>query len=159
MVFDREIITKSPQETAKVGQELGHHLVKSEKLKVKSGEEEKGAKIICLYGELGSGKTTFVQGLAKGLGIKSRLLSPTFIIVRRYLIPDLDSFFYHLDLYRLNEARDLNSLGLAEIFSQTGNLVVVEWAEKLGELLPKDRIDIWLKTLDNGRHEVVVKKV
>jgi tRNA A37 threonylcarbamoyladenosine biosynthesis protein TsaE len=50
-------------------------------------------------------------------------------------------------------------LGLAEIFSQTGNLVVVEWAEKLGELLPKDRIDIWLKTLDNGRHEVVVKKV
>lgn len=130
-----------------MGQDLGHYLTKSR-------EEGKEAKIICLYGELGSGKTTFVQGFARGLGIVGRLLSPTFIIVRRYLIPGLASFLYHLDLYRLKQAHDLHNLGLTEIFSQTGNFVVVEWAEKLGKYRPDSRLDICFTRQEDGSHKI-----
>lgn len=113
-------------------------------------------KIICLYGELGSGKTTFVQGFARGLGITTRLLSPTFIIVRRYELPE-ENFFYHIDLYRTSSTADLKQLGLSEIFLDPAAYVVVEWAEKLGELLPKDRRDIYFTTLDDERHTIIIK--
>lgn len=113
-------------------------------------------KIVCLYGELGSGKTTFVQGFARGLGITTRLLSPTFIIVRRYKLPE-ENFFYHIDLYRTSSTADLEQLGLSEIFLDPAAYVVIEWAEKLGELLPKDRRDIYFTTLDDERHTIIIK--
>jgi len=135
----KTIITKSPQETQKVGEELAHDR----------------PKIICLYGELGSGKTTFVQGFARGLGLTTRLLSPTFIIVRRYELPK-ENFFYHIDLYRMSSMEDLEQLGLSEIFSDPHARVVVEWAERLGKLLPKDRMDIHFTSLSNERHKIVI---
>lgn len=98
--------------------------------------------VICLYGQLGMGKTTFVQGFAKGLGITTRLLSPTFIIVRRQKCTALDRFFYHLDVYRMNGKKALEELGIREIFENPDNISVVEWAERLEDLLPKRRIDV-----------------
>ena len=138
---NREIITKNAEGTAEVGRQL-------------AGEHPK---VVCLYGELGSGKTTFAQGFAKGLGIIGRLLSPTFIIVRRYdLLKNLS--FYHIDLYRLNSTDEMEELGLAEIFSDPAAFVVVEWADKLGNLLPADRIDIHFSVLDDGKHKITITK-
>lgn len=103
----------------------------------------KGAKILALYGELGSGKTTFVQGLAKGLSLPHRIHSPTFIIVRDYPLY-LKNYkrFYHVDLYRMATQADLEGLGFSEIFQNLQNIVAIEWAERLQESLPNERIDI-----------------
>jgi len=141
MDFSHTTITKSANETAGVGEEIGNTL--------------KPPLILCLYGELGSGKTTLVQGFAKGLGITTRLLSPTFIIVRRYQIPDSSGFLYHLDLYRV-EAEELEELGLSDILSDLSSIVVIEWAEKLGSWLPKRRIDIKFTVLSDGKHSIEI---
>ncbi len=141
------ITTTSPQETARIGQEFGNCV------------REKGIRVVCLYGELGSGKTTFVQGFAKGLGIATRLLSPTFIIVRRYQIPDNSGFLYHLDLYRMEGEKDLLGLGLPEILADSNSVVLIEWAEKLGELLPKNRVDVRFSVFEDGKHYVSICKM
>lgn len=115
--------------------------------------------VVCLYGELGSGKTTFTQGFAKELGIATRLLSPTFIIVRRYQLPTPFSYFYHIDLYRMQGNVDVEGLGIADILLDTStSFVAIEWAEKLGDKLPENRVDIWFKALNDGRHEITIRK-
>lgn len=145
-------ITKSAQETANLGQALAKQL-----LEQKRGEAK--PIVICLYGELGSGKTTFTQGFAKGLGITSRLLSPTFIIVRRYAMPNNSGFLYHLDLYRLKSGTELDGLGLSEIFREPNSVVMVEWAEKLGKFLPQKRIDIYFSVNAKDEHVFKAQKV
>lgn len=149
MVRSWQIISQSPEETAAVGQAL------ATELKAAKGERDK-ATLICLYGDLGIGKTTFAQGFAKGLGIKSRLLSPTFIIVRRYEIPEVPQFLYHVDLYRLNQPEDLTDLGFAEIFAQAGTYIVIEWAEKFKSNLPEDRVDICFTIQEDDSHLIII---
>ena len=154
MDYDREIITQSPEETAKVGEELAHQL-RTQNAELNDQRRGLGkATVVCLYGELGSGKTTFAQGFARGLGITSRLLSPTFIIVRRYQVPQTKNYLYHLDLYRISGEQDMAGLGISEILADSGSYVLIEWAEKLKNQLPQRRIDIVFKTLDDGRHSI-----
>jgi tRNA threonylcarbamoyladenosine biosynthesis protein TsaE len=112
---------------------------------------------LCLYGQLGSGKTTFTQGFAKGLGITTRLLSPTFIIVRRYQIPKKDTFLYHIDVYRLNSEQEMEGIGIPEIFADLASYTVIEWAERLGKLRPRNRIDIHFMTSQDDSHAITVK--
>lgn len=138
MVFPQTIITKSAKETTALGERVAR---------------EK-PRFVCLYGELGSGKTTFTQGFAKGLGITSRLLSPTFIIVRRYGIPSSDKFLYHIDLYRVF---NFEGLGLTEIFADENAIVVIEWTERLGDMLPKNRTDIYFTVFDNEQHTITIR--
>lgn len=128
--FTNQIFTTHNfKETQKLGRDFAKTLQKGE--------------VICLYGDLGSGKTTFVQGLAEGLGVKSRIISPTFVIVRRYELQSQNSErLYHLDLYRIENEKDIESLGIEEILNSKENIVVIEWAEKLKSFLPKKRIDI-----------------
>lgn len=147
MDFNHPFITASPQETARIGQELGYWV------------REKGIRAVCLYGELGSGKTTFVQGFAKALCVTVRLLSPTFIIVRRYQRHDNSGFLYHLDLYRMESAKDLSGLGLQEILADPDSIVLIEWAEKLGSLLPKKRIDVRFIVAEDGKHSILICKM
>lgn len=111
--------------------------------------------IVCLYGNLGSGKTSFVQGLAKGLGIIKRIISPTFIIVRNYKINNLN--FYHIDLYRIDSKKDLLSLGIDEILKNNNNIVAIEWAEKLGDLIPKKRTDLNFSYVDENIRKIKIK--
>ncbi len=146
MDFDQPIVTASSQETARLGQELG------------SWVRKKGVRVICLYGELGSGKTTFAQGFAKAFGITSRLLSPTFIIVRRYRLEKDVGFLHHVDLYRVESEKDLVSIGLPEILADSDSVVLVEWAEKLERLLPKGRIDVRCMALENGSHQISIQQ-
>lgn len=127
MVLDKKIyITKSSKETQNLGLNFAKTLGKGN--------------VICLYGELGSGKTTFVQGLAKGLGIKSRIISPTFIMVRSYSLEIMN--FYHIDLYRVESEEDIRGLGIEEIMNDKNNIVTIEWAQNLKSLMPKKRTDI-----------------
>lgn len=97
--------------------------------------------IFALSGELGAGKTVFVQGFAKALGIKDKIISPTFVLMRQHQIPNTKKVLYHIDLYRLENITDVEQLGLEEIWSNPNNIVLIEWAEKLNRL-PKETTKI-----------------
>jgi len=86
---------------------------------------------------LGSGKTTFVQGFLRGLGIKKKITSPTFVIAKNY------KQAYHIDCYRIKKADELLKLGLREVLENPQNIVLIEWAEKIKKILPKNFV--WLK--------------
>ena len=100
--------------------------------------------VIALQGALGAGKTTFAQGFARGLGILERVMSPTFIISRRSVIPRHSRFksFFHIDCYRLRKPADLLSVGWRDIAKDPSNIIVLEWPERVSRLLPKDVITL-----------------
>ena len=154
--MNEEYITNSFEET----QSLGEHFAK----RLKVGD------FVAFYGDLGSGKTTFIQGLAKGLGIKRRIISPTFIIVRHYdieikiqnsnfkITTQNAKSFYHIDLYRIGGKSDLLGLGIDEIIKDKNSIVALEWAEKMNEMLPKRRIDVYCKYLEDDKRKITIKK-
>jgi len=110
-----------------------------------------------LHGELGAGKTTFVQGFVKGLGITERIISPTFIIMRRYGYDK--KFLYHIDLYRIETLHDIEGLGIQELFDDTSNpFILIEWPEKL-EKLPKKYWDVRCEVQDNGEHSFNINQI
>lgn len=113
----------------------------------------KNGGILALSGELGAGKTTFAQGFAEGLGIKEKIISPTFLIIRQYLIPKRKKMFYHIDLYRLENINFVES-GLAEILEDKENIVLIEWAEKIADKLPADTRKIHMKKTLGNLHEI-----
>ncbi len=133
-------ITKSAQETFELGQKLADSL--------------KDGGVICLYGELGAGKTTFTQGVARGLGIKRRIVSPTFIFIRSYELPATGHLLYHIDLYRINSLDDAKSLGIEEILSDPQNIVLIEWPEKVKEILPEKKTDIYFEYLNENERRI-----
>ncbi len=94
--------------------------------------------IVCLYGPLGSGKTTFTKGIAKALGIEEEVTSPTFTIVQRY---DGRSALYHIDLYRIGKEAEIEELGMDDIFDQDA-VTVIEWPEKIEGTLPDGYIRV-----------------
>jgi tRNA threonylcarbamoyladenosine biosynthesis protein TsaE len=140
--MNEEYTTNSFEETQKLGEEFAQ--------KISLGD------FVAFYGDLGSGKTTFIQGLARGLGVKRRIISPTFIIVRHYRIEN--GSFYHIDLYRTESKNDLLGLGIDEIIEDKNNIVALEWAEKMGEMLPKKRIDVRCEYLENDKRKITVRK-
>ena len=142
MIKEDTYITNKKEETIFLGE--------------KYAQSVKPGQIILFYGNLGSGKTTFIQGLAKGLGIKRRIISPTFIIVRHYSLSKGN--FYHIDLYRTEDNLDILGLGIDEILSDKDNIVSIEWAEKLKDFLPKERTEIHFKYIDENKREVKILK-
>jgi tRNA threonylcarbamoyladenosine biosynthesis protein TsaE len=113
--------------------------------------------VIGLRGELGTGKTTFVQGLARGLGIRKSPQSPTFLLLRHYKLSGKNyRYFFHADAYRIKKSSDFSALGFDEILTRPENIVVIEWAEKIKRLLPKKII--WIE-FRHGRktNERVIK--
>ncbi len=132
-------------ESARQTQQLGHDIAQ----KLKDGG------ILALYGDLGSGKTTFVQGLAEGLGVKQKIISPTFIIARKYELGERN--FYHIDLYRIEETSDVESIGLSEIINDKSNIVTIEWPEKIEKLLPKNRMNLHFEYLEDDKRKIEIK--
>lgn len=95
--------------------------------------------VLALEGELGSGKTTFTQGLASGLGVKGRVLSPTFLVVKEFELPHTNkTMLYHIDCYRLESTQELLDLGFKSIITNPKHIVIIEWADRVKEILPKD---------------------
>lgn len=120
-----------------------------------------GATVVLLEGDLGSGKTTFVQALARELGIKNHITSPTFVLMKKYKIPrkGISSCvalakqsqvknLIHIDAYRLNSGQDLLNLGWGELVSNPSNLIVVEWPEKVSDLWDGSEQKINFKFID-----------
>ena len=111
---------------------------------------------VLLIGNLGAGKTTFAKGIVAGRHAASEdeVSSPTFTLFHQYGDPPV----YHIDLYRLDEPRQVESLGLDELFS-SGALVLLEWAERFPSLLPRDRTEIRLRAFDDESREIALEKV
>jgi tRNA threonylcarbamoyladenosine biosynthesis protein TsaE len=139
-----DYLTQSAQETKDLGRKIGTNL--------------KTGFTVALYGDLGSGKTTFLQGLAEGLGVKRPILSPTFIIARDYPLKS-GGRFYHFDWYRITGEKEARALGIEELFDD--NIVAIEWADQASKILPKKRLDIYFKQgkEPNQRKIIVSKKL
>lgn len=109
--------------------------------------------VIALNGTLGAGKTQFVQGVGEGLGIKQKLVSPTFNIVFEYASPALA--LYHFDLYRLDSPEQLEDIDFYELSdSQTSGAALIEWAELFSEEMPEERLDLNIDVSDSGERTV-----
>ena len=120
-------------------------------------ENGKNIQVISLSGNLGAGKTTLVQQLALELGVQETVTSPTFTIMKSYPVPDSDQFqnLVHMDAYRIEALDELRPLGLEHLLMTPGNLVCIEWAERIAPVLPKDTIYLTLQTIDEETREVI----
>lgn len=133
-------ICKNKDETIALGEKLGRLL--------RSGD------IILLYGELGSGKTVFTKGIAKGLEINEPITSPTFTLVNEHRGK---IFLYHFDLYRLDDYTALYDIGYEEYFYDEG-VCAIEWPERLGPLLPKERLEVIIQKGEKEDERVILFK-
>lgn len=109
--------------------------------------------IICLMGDLGSGKTIFTKGIANALGIKETITSPTFTIIKEY---EGELPLYHMDVYRLDGKTD--GIGIEEYFDK-GGVVVIEWAEMIKDILPKERLEIRFKVIDENKRILILHPI
>lgn len=133
-----KLVSKDPQETFYIGKVLGENL--------KTGD------IVALVGELGTGKTCLTQGIARGLGVPEEyhITSPTFTLINEY---QGRFVLYHLDMYRLSGVQDLEELGYEEYLAGNG-VLVIEWAEKVREILPDETLFVFLTYLDENKREI-----
>ena len=152
--------TASSKQTQKLGEILAKEL--------------KGGEIICLSGELGSGKTTFAQGVLKGLGAKGPYTSPTFVVMKEYKIRTSlqgstfplsaaasnysrsNLSIYHIDAYRVG-AKDILDLGWEEIIAGKNNVVIVEWAERIKNIIPRDAIWLGFEHMKDDERKISIK--
>lgn len=136
-----------------------HSYLETEEFAQNFAKEVSPGDVIALYGELGSGKTTFTKGLAKGLGITDRVTSPTFVLMKDYDLPARDnSKLHHLDLYRLDSSDEIKSLDLNELVNQETNIFVIEWAQKASQEELKDAIKIRFNIKDENTREISIDK-
>ena len=134
-----EIISRSPEQTRRIGMRLGGLLLPGD--------------ILCLVGDLGAGKTTLVQGIASGWGSLDSVTSPTFVLVNVYRHPERKRL-YHLDAYRLSGAAEAEDLDLEDMI-ETGPLVI-EWADRILEALPSEYLWVKLKLIDDSQRDLML---
>jgi len=117
------------EETIKLGEEVGKHL--------------RGGEMLALSGDLGSGKTYFTKGVAKGLGVDcDEVVSPTYTLVNEY---EGRIKMYHSDFYRIDSSREIETTGLCDFFGDEDCAIIVEWAEKVESMLPEERLKIFIR--------------
>ena len=138
----KEYLTISPLQTKKIGEILAKEILQT--------KPQKTAFVIGLKGNLGGGKTTFLQGFAKGLGIKEKITSPTFVIMKNY------ENFYHIDCYRIYKAKEILDLGFQEIISNPKNIVAIEWAERIKKILPKNTIWLNFEFINQSTRKIII---
>lgn len=107
--------------------------------------------IICLDGELGSGKTVFTKGIANALGIEESITSPTFTIIKEYSAGEMP--LYHMDVYRLDG--NTEGVGIEEYYNK-GGIVIIEWAKTIKDILPDERLEIKFKVVDENRRMLLI---
>lgn len=136
--MEYKITTRDERETIQIAQNL-----ESEKFE---------NMIICLDGDLGSGKTIFTKGFAQALGIEENITSPTFNIIKEYLNGEMP--LYHMDVYRLDGKID--EVGIEDYFKKNG-VVIIEWADTIQSYLPEERLDIKFKVIDENTRLLIFK--
>jgi tRNA threonylcarbamoyladenosine biosynthesis protein TsaE len=139
-LFKEKIITSSPEETKKLGENLAQGFSPGQ--------------VVALFGPLGSGKTCLTQGICSGLGVKDFVVSPSFVLINEY---EGKCKIYHIDLFRLEKLSEIINLGYEEYFYGDG-ICIIEWAEKAVELLPEKRMEIYLKIVSENEREIRIKK-
>jgi tRNA threonylcarbamoyladenosine biosynthesis protein TsaE len=149
-------ITNSAKQTQKIAEKLAKKIVSPIAI-FNKGERRGSSLVLALEGELGSGKTTFVQGIARGLGIKENITSPTFVVLKKFQVSSFKfHFFYHIDCYRLEKPEDLLDLGIEKILLDRHNIVVIEWAEKIQKILPSFIIKIKFEFVDDAKRKITM---
>jgi tRNA threonylcarbamoyladenosine biosynthesis protein TsaE len=142
------LISKSEEETIKLGIDFGRKL--------------KPGSVVALYGELGSGKTQFAKGICRAFDVGEVVNSPTFTIVNEYhgTIPDSKEplQIFHIDLYRLDKMDEILGIGFDEYLG-SGGICLVEWAEKLDGIIPEERFDVKLLTVDETTREITLAMI
>ena len=108
--------------------------------------------VICLEGELGSGKTVFVKGFAKALGIEDNITSPTFNLIKEYLNGEMP--LYHMDMYRLEGS--VENIGVEDYFNKNG-VCIIEWSDMIEDILPEERLVIKFKIINENKRVLVIK--
>ncbi|HFC76838.1 MAG TPA: tRNA (adenosine(37)-N6)-threonylcarbamoyltransferase complex ATPase subunit type 1 TsaE [Candidatus Moranbacteria bacterium] len=144
----KKIITKNANETKELGRSIS--------------KDFQGGEIVCLEGDLGAGKTTFSQGILQGLGAEGPYTSPTFIVMKEYRIENNQikngkqgvKKIYHLDTYRV-ETSDILDLGWNELVANKNNVIIIEWSEKIKEIIPDNSFWVKFKHLPNNRREII----
>lgn len=141
--MDSTLVSNSPEETFHLGEELGKQLT--------------GGEIICLYGELGTGKTVFAKGLGKGLGITEEITSPTFTLIQEYASGSKTGLkFIHMDLYRLQYAEEAETIGVFDYF-QEDCVCLMEWPELIVDSIPAERLEISIAGSGDFPREISLK--
>lgn len=143
----KKIITNSPEETKSFAKEFAKNF--------------KGGEVLGLVGNLGAGKTVFVQGLAEGLEVREIINSPTFVLMKGYMIRNSQlaiSKLIHIDAYRINKPEELLDIGLNEYLNNQDYLVVIEWADKIKKILPKNLIIINFNIKNKNQRKITIKK-
>ena len=133
----RQIVSHSPEETWQIARTLI--------------QEHPGRIVLALHGDLGSGKTCFVQGLAAALGIRRAITSPTFTVINEYKGPRP---LCHIDLYRLNSPDEALGIGF-EDYLETDGVTAVEWAERAGDLIPEDAIHVYFQAMEGSNERSI----
>lgn len=128
-------------ETERFGSFIGRHL--------------RGGEVIFLTGELGAGKTTLAQSIAASMGIADVVASPTFNVIKEYVVPNSDLMLAHADMYRLETAEDLQTVGLTEYLGDAKTVSIIEWPEKITALEETPHIHISMNVSGQDRHLVV----
>lgn len=145
-----EILSKSTKQTEEIGAGLAEKVLKTGK-----------GTVVALEGELGAGKTTFMKGFARAFGIKDKIKSPTFVLMKSYkikpIINDLrHTTLYHLDCYRARDEKDLKILELREIIQDPKNIIVIEWAERVSKIIPKRHISVHIDHVDKKTRKIKI---
>jgi tRNA threonylcarbamoyladenosine biosynthesis protein TsaE len=144
------MISSSVKQTHKIAKDLAGEILKKKPVR---------GIVVGLAGELGSGKTTFVQGFAKALGVKTKVVSPTFVIMRHYpLFVTRYAHLYHIDCYRINKPKEILDLGWKEIIRNPQNIILIEWPEKIKKILPKKHFSINFKHINKNKRWIKIKK-
>jgi tRNA threonylcarbamoyladenosine biosynthesis protein TsaE len=157
---DEPYLTKSFSQTKNLGKYFASALLFQPKGPVIPRREHrpKGAVIFGLEGDLGAGKTVFLQGFARGLRIKEKVLSPTFVIMRRFKINNsCFKNFYHFDCYRIENPEDVLILGFKEIISNSQNIVAIEWADRIQKILPKRALILKFQFVNKNKRKIMLK--
>ncbi len=133
-------ITNSAKETKGLAQEMAQTI--------------KPGQVVALYGDLGAGKTTFIQGLALGLGIEQPITSPSFVIMNQYGIPKKKLKLCHFDFYRYQEDSEQSPADILDYLNNKGYICLIEWADRVQGLIPENTINIHIKYLDENKREI-----
>lgn len=146
-MINRQIITESEEETKNVSRYLIEEMIRLNN------------NLITLNGDLGTGKTTLTKGISEYLGIKERITSPTFIVWKKYKIPNKKNKWedlVHADLYRIEKSEEIKHLGLKDEINDPKNIVIIEWAEKMDEgSIFKNSINVDLKHGNKNNERII----